>query len=107
MGTLKERFAKYGILGGLFTGVGGLGSFGVCHTICQAAIVVLAGVGITIIGMPFAFLAEPWFVILSFVVGGVFLVLALTIWLGHKKMTGIGVAHTAGKECCHAGKGGG
>lgn len=88
MDALKKRIAKFGILGGVFTAIGGLGAFGVCHTICQTLIVVLAVVGITVIGMPFAFLAEPWFIVISFAVGGVFLLGALVMYLRHKRMKG-------------------
>lgn len=88
MDALKKRIAKFGILGGVFTTLGGLGAFGVCHTICQTIIVVLAAIGITIIGMPLAFLAEPWFIAISLAVGGVFLLGALVMYLRHRKMKG-------------------
>lgn len=86
MDALKKRIAKFGVLGGVFTALGGLGAFGVCHTVCQTIVVILAAVGITIIGMPLAFLAEPWFMATSFVVGGAFLLAALVIFLRHKAM---------------------
>lgn len=88
MDALKRRIARFGILGGVFTFLGGLGAFGVCHTICQTLVVLLAAIGITVIGMPFAFLAEPWFVVVSFAVGGVFLLAALVVWLRHRGMKG-------------------
>lgn len=86
MDALKKRIAKFGVLGGVFTALGGLGAFGVCHTICQTIVIILAAVGITIIGMPLAFLAESWFVALSFAVGGAFLLAALAMFLRHRGM---------------------
>ncbi|MEK7470866.1 MAG: hypothetical protein AAB622_02620 [Patescibacteria group bacterium] len=83
---MKEKINKYGILGGIFSGVGSLGAFGVCHTICQGIIIGLAAIGITIIGMPFAFLQEPWFMILSFGIGGIFLIMAFLTYTRHRKM---------------------
>lgn len=88
MDALKKRIAKFGVLGGVFTALGGLGAFGVCHTICQTIIIILAAAGITIIGMPLAFLAEPWFIAVSFAVGGVFLLGALVVYLKHRVMKG-------------------
>lgn len=88
MDALKKRIAKFGVLGGIFTALGGLGAFGVCHTICQTIIIVLAAIGITVIGMPLAFLAEPWFIAISFAVGGVFLLAALAVFLRHRAMKG-------------------
>lgn len=94
MGALRQRIGKYGLLGSLFVGLGGAGAFGVCHTICQIAIVALAAVGITVIGMPLAFLQEPWFVGLSFGIGGIFLALAYFAYKNHRKM--VVVEH----QCC-------
>lgn len=88
MDALKKRIAKFGVLGGVFTALGGLGAFGVCHTICQTIVIVLAAIGITVIGMPLAFLAEPWFIAISFVVGGSFLLAALVVYLRHRRMKG-------------------
>lgn len=88
MESIKKRMAKFGVLGGAFTTLGGLGAFGVCHTICQTLVIILAAIGITIIGMPLAFLAEPWFIVISFGVGGMFLLAALVVFLRHKRMKG-------------------
>lgn len=88
MDALKKRIAKFGVLGGVFTALGGLGAFGVCHTICQTLVIILAAIGITAIGMPLAFLAETWFAAISFAVGGVFLLAALVVYLRHRRMKG-------------------
>ncbi len=86
MEPLKTKIAKRGLLGGIFLSLGGLGAFGVCHTICQGLVIVLAAIGITFIGMPLAFLQEPWFTVFSFFTGGIFILLAIFAYLKHKKM---------------------
>lgn len=101
MGALRNRIKKYGLIGGLFAGLGGLGVFGVCHAICQTLIIGLAAVGITIIGMPLAFLQEPWFMAVSFGVGGIFIGLSIWMYLRHKKMLVVH-NHANSHECCKA-----
>lgn len=52
-----------GLFGSGSAGVGALGAFGVCHSVCQAAIALLAVFGITLTGMPlFGFMqfAQRW-----------------------------------------------
>lgn len=85
MGALKEKITKYGLLGGVFSAIGGLGAFGVCHTICQVLIILLGAIGISVIGMPLAFLQEPRFVAISFGLGGIFFGGALLVYIRHKK----------------------
>lgn len=76
----KKRILGMGIIGGFFTTLGGIGAFGVCHTICQLIIIALAAVGITFIGMPLAFLADPKFIILFFIIGLFFFGAAIYFW---------------------------
>ncbi len=47
-----------GILGGLSSGLGFAGLHNVCHTLCQGIIISLAIFGITVVGMPLAFLQD-------------------------------------------------
>ncbi len=47
---IKGKLA--GIFGGTSIGLGALGAFGVCHTVCTAAISALAVFGIVVGGMP-------------------------------------------------------
>ena len=86
MESLKTNIAKKGLLGGIFFSLGGLGAFGVCHTICQGLVIVLAAIGITFISMPLAFLQEPWFITASFTLGSIFILLAVFAYLKHRKM---------------------
>jgi len=66
---IKAKVAALATLGSAFIGIGALGAFGVCHTICEVAIAALAVFGITVIGMPFAFLQDPKFYVPFLVVG--------------------------------------
>lgn len=80
LANLKKRILGFGIIGGFFTTLGGIGAFGVCHTICQGIIIALAALGITFIGMPLAFLADPKFIVFFFLVGFSFFGMAFYFW---------------------------
>lgn len=47
-----------GIIGGISSAIGIAGLYNVCHTICQVLIAALAIFGITVVGMPLAFLQK-------------------------------------------------
>lgn len=82
---IKAKIIGFGAVGGIFTGVGALGAFGVCHSICQATIAFLAIFGITIIGMPLAFLQKPVFYIPFAAIGIASLSGSVYLYVKHKK----------------------
>ncbi len=84
---IKARVIALGAFGGVLGGVGALGAFGVCHSICVAAIGLLALFGITVIGMPFAFLQEPVFYIPFFVVGLASIAGSIYLYIKHRRMS--------------------
>lgn len=60
-GKLKQETKRQKILGSLGLTSAGLGIVSlhnVCHLVCEGAIVILALVGITLVGMPLAFLQQ-------------------------------------------------
>jgi len=67
------------------TGVGALGVFGLCHLACQAVIAALAVFGITVVGMPLAFLNKPQFYIPFLAVGVISLGLSGYLWYRMRK----------------------
>ncbi|MGH8721500.1 MAG: hypothetical protein ACREU4_05925, partial [Burkholderiales bacterium] len=74
LGATAPRLGSGPKLLGIFGGTsGGLGAFGaahsVCHYTCQAVIGLLALAGISVAGMPFAFLLDPRLVALFSAVG--------------------------------------
>lgn len=82
---MRGRIATYGVIGGLFGGAGGVGLFGACHTVCQVTIGALAAVGITGIGMPFAFLDNPWIIAISWTVSGISVIGAIMYWRQYRR----------------------
>lgn len=83
------RIKALGVFGGAFAGLGAVGAFGVCHTLCQAVIAALAVFGITIIGMPLAFLQEPFFITLFTAIGAVSIGMSIYMYLKMKGKCGI------------------
>lgn len=47
-----------GVVGGISSALGIAGLYNVCHTICEVLIAALAVFGITVVGMPLAFLQK-------------------------------------------------
>lgn len=76
---IKTRFLR--VFGGTSSGLGALGA--ACHYSCQAIVALLAIAGISVAGMPLAFLAEPRLVILFSALG--LASVAFGIWL-HLRM---------------------
>lgn len=56
LGNIKEKIL--GTSGGISAGASVLGSWQVCHSICLGVISILSIIGITVAGMPLAFLTE-------------------------------------------------
>ncbi len=54
----KLKTKTTGIVGSVSSGLGIAGLHNVCHTICQGIVVFLAVFGITVVGMPLAFLQD-------------------------------------------------
>ncbi len=82
---IKAKVTGLGAVGGIFGSIGALGAFGVCHTICQATIAFLATFGITVIGMPLAFLQEPIFYIPFAIIGVASLSGSVYLYIRHRK----------------------
>ncbi len=85
----SAKIKALGVFGGAFAGLGALGAFGACHTLCQIAIAFLAIFGITVIGMPLAFLQEPIFIIIFTSIGVASIALSVRMYLKMKKQCGI------------------
>lgn len=83
-----------GIGGGVLAAGGGAGAWGVCHTICTAAIVALGAVGITVTGMPLMFLNNPYVYVPLFVVGIGLMGVSIYFWKRSKTCCG------AKETCC-------
>ena len=64
-----KKFLGIATGGAAATGVGALGAFGLCHWICTAVIAALGIFGVTVTGMPLAFLNEPKYYLPFLVVG--------------------------------------
>lgn len=72
--NIKERCLA---AGGSFSGIFGfLGSYSVCHNLCMSIIAILAGIGITLKGMPLLFLQK---IAMPFWIGAVTILLILII----------------------------
>lgn len=56
MKWVKERVS--GIVGSVSGGASLMGSWQVCHNVCLGLLVALSSIGITVVGMPLAFLTE-------------------------------------------------
>ncbi len=73
--NIKERYLA---AGGSFSGLFGfLGSYSVCHNLCLSIIAILAGIGITLKGMPLLFLQK---VAIPFWIAAVTILLVLIIF---------------------------
>ncbi len=86
---LTAKLKALGAFGSAFVGLGALGAFGACHTLCQIAIAFLAIFGITVIGMPLAFLQEPIFIIIFTTIGIISITMSIYLYLKMKKQCGI------------------
>lgn len=87
-GIAETKFL--GIFGSMSSGLGIIGLHNVCHIVCEGLIAVLAIIGITIVGMPLAFLQDYSFL---FGLMGLFSASAailIFVWtkLAHKMKTG-------------------
>ena len=88
---MKQETKGQKILGGLGLTSAGLGIVSlhnVCHLVCEGAIVVLALIGITIVGMPLAFLQQ--YTLLFAIMGIISSVIGIAFYLRtrrHCKMT--------------------
>ncbi|MGH8057788.1 MAG: hypothetical protein ACREOH_11220, partial [Candidatus Entotheonellia bacterium] len=81
---MRRRFTA--LFGGAF---GGLGTFGalhnVCHYTCQIVVAGLGVVGITLTGLPLAFLEDPKLIVLFGGMGAVSLGVSMTLHLKAKR----------------------
>lgn len=70
------------VVGAGFAGLGAAGAFGLCHAACMAIIAGLAMVGITITGMPLAFLQDAYPIFIAIGLG--FIGLSVYLYFRHK-----------------------
>ena len=90
-GKLKQETNSQKVLGSLGLTSAGLGIVSlhnVCHLVCEGAIVVLALIGISAVGMPLAFLQE--YTLLFAIMGIISSVIGISFYLlarNHHKMT--------------------
>jgi len=90
-GKLKQETKSQKILGSLGLTSAGLGIVSlhnVCHLVCEGAIVILALIGITLVGMPLAFLQQ--YTLLFAIMGIISSIFGISFYLltrSHHKMT--------------------
>ncbi|MBI4450796.1 hypothetical protein HY642_02365 [Candidatus Woesearchaeota archaeon] len=92
--AVKDRVVSwFGGITGFFAALGSAPA--TCHTLCMSFIALLAVIGITVTGMPFAFITEYNIVFWS--VGATFLGLGWLLWWKHRGcMSGKLLAANAG-----------